>query len=313
MTFAALIAVWRKFWFEPQDASPVALYRILYGILILQIAVVHLGENFSQWYGPNAVMTLSAVIKHFWLNEPRFDMLLLLPQTEGAFAAFHLVFVMVAVALTVGFCSRYSVLFVWLTLLSMHHHDPFNINGGDAFLRAVGPWLALSHCGDKFSVDSLIRRKKGLPEPDPSAPWAQRMIQVQLAIVYWQTFCCKIGGTQWLDGSAIYYATRLDDMFRFPAPIISNNIYLLKALNWFTLVIEFAGWTVIWFKESCYYVLIGLFCLHLGIDYMINLPVFEWAFIFTLVTFIRPEDLNYVLHRVKKLSLKSVRNAGAIT
>jgi len=90
MTFAALIAVWRKFWFEPQDASPVALYRILYGILILQIAVVHLGENFSQWYGPNAVMTLSAVIKHFWLNEPRFDMLLLLPQTEGALPPFTL-------------------------------------------------------------------------------------------------------------------------------------------------------------------------------------------------------------------------------
>jgi hypothetical protein len=120
------------------------------------------------------------------------------------------------------------------------------------------------------------------------------MIQVQLALVYWQTFCCKMAGAQWLDGTAVYYATRLDDMIRFPAPFISDNMFVLKTLDYFTLVIEFAAWTAIWVKEIRYYVLVGLLCLHLGIDYLINLPVFEWAFIVTLVTFIEPTDLEYV-------------------
>jgi hypothetical protein len=109
---------------------------------------------------------------------------------------------------------------------------------------------------------------------------------------------CKIAGSQWLDGSAVYYATRLDDMFRFPAPLIANNMFLLKTLTWFTLIIELAGWTLIWFKDTRYWVLLGLLGLHLGIDYMINLPVFEWAFIRTLITFVPSQDLTNFFSRL---------------
>jgi hypothetical protein len=144
----------------------------------------------------------------------------------------------------------------------------------------------------------------GRPVPALRCPWAQRMIQVQLALVYWQTFCCKIVGAQWLDGTAVYYATRLDDMLRFPAPFISDNMFILKGLDYGTLVIEFAAWTVIFVKELRYYVLFGLLCLHLGIDYLINLPVFEWAFIFTLITFVEPGHLDTCfLWASKRLSL----------
>jgi hypothetical protein len=300
MTISALIKYWRQFWFTPEDSSAISLYRICYGLLVLQIAVIHLGSNFLDWYGPKAIVTLPTVIKYFWHNEPRFDWLLLLPQTDSAISGFHIAFIAAAVFMTIGFGTRYSTLFVWLSLVSLHHQDPFNINGGDGFLRAVGPWLAFSNCGDKYSVDAwltnCINRKRGgidlLKSPTAKAPWAQRMIQIQLALVYWQTFGCKIAGSQWLDGSAVYYATRLDDMFRFPAPLIANNIVLLKLLNWFTLIIEFAGWTLIWFKDSRYWVLVGLLGLHLGIDYMINLPVFEWAFICTLITFVPSQDIH---------------------
>jgi hypothetical protein len=87
-------------------------------------------------------------------------------------------------------------------------------------------------------------------------------------------------------------------MFRFPAPLIANNMFLLKALNWFTLIIELAGWTLIWFKDTRYWVLLGLLGLHLGIDYMINLPVFEWAFICTLLTFVPSHDLTHFFSRL---------------
>lgn len=305
MTIAALIKHWRQFWFAPEDSSAISIYRILYGLLVLQITTIHLGTNFLDWYGPKAIVTLPTVIKHFWLNEPRFDWLLLLPQTDNAIGAFHLTFILAAVFMTIGLGTRYSTLFVWLTLVSLHHQDPFNINGGDAFLRVVGPWLAFSHCGDKYSLDAWLKRyfdkKRGRPvaeNPPPKAPWAQRMIQIQLALVYWQTFGCKLAGTQWLDGSAVYYATRLDDMLRFPAPLIANNMILLKILTWSTLIVEFAGWTLIWFKDTRYWVLLALLGLHLGIDYMINLPVFEWAFICTLITFIPGQDLQRLFSKI---------------
>jgi hypothetical protein len=301
MTIKALIHLWREFWFAPATASVISAYRILFGLLVLQICVVHLSGNFHDWYGGRAVVTPQAVMSHFWHSEPQFDLFLLFPDRKEYLDGFHICFTVAAAALTLGLFSRYSALIVWLCLLSMHHHDPFNNNGGDAFLRAVAPWLALSHCGDRYSLDALISRWRGNAEALPKPVWAQRMIQMQLALVYWQTFCCKIVGPQWLDGTAIYYATRLEDMTRFPAPLITDNLLLLKGLNYFTLVIELAGWTLIWFKETRYWVLFGLLFLHLGIDYMINLPVFEWVFICTLLTFVSEEDWTVVCLKGQQL------------
>jgi hypothetical protein len=294
----SLLTLWRKFWFEPTDTLTVCVFRICYGILVLQICLIHLGDHFKDWYGPRAIVDINTVIAHFWYNEPHFDLLLLFPQSEATFQIFFYCLVAAASALALGFCSRYAAALVWLALVSLHHHDPYNINGGDAFLRAVGLFLAFSPCGDYLSIDSLImNRGKGLPvKVEPKAPWAQRMIQMQLALVYWQTFCCKIVGSQWLDGTAVYYATRLDDMQRFPAPWLTDNLFLLKGLNWYTLIIELFGWTLIWFKETRYWVVVGLLVLHMGIDYIINLPVFEWAFIAALITFVDPQDWRRLRH-----------------
>jgi hypothetical protein len=292
MTLSFIWQQWRKFWFEPSGTSSICVFRILYGVLVLQVAVVHLGGHFEEWYGSHSMVTLPTVINHFWYNNPHFDLFLLLPQTDSTFGLVYIAFVVAAAFLCLGLFSNYSALVVWLILLSMHHHNPYNINGGDAFLRAVAPFLLFSYCGDRFSLDAYIAKKCGRTVPALRCPWAQRMIQVQLALVYWQTFCCKMAGAQWLDGTAIYYATRLDDMMRFPAPFISDNMFILKALDYFTLVVEFLAWTAIFVKELRYYVLFGLLFLHLGIDYLINLPVFEWAFIFTLVTFVEPADMD---------------------
>jgi hypothetical protein len=96
MTISAAIRLWRQFWFAPEDSSAISLYRIFYGLLVLQIAVIHLGSNFLDWYGPKAIVTLPTVIKYFWHNEPRFDWLLLLPQTDSAISGFHIAFIAAA-------------------------------------------------------------------------------------------------------------------------------------------------------------------------------------------------------------------------
>jgi hypothetical protein len=85
-------------------------------------------------------------------------------------------------------------------------------------------------------------------------------------------------------------------MQRFPAPWLTDNLFLLKGLNWYTLIIELFGWTLIWFKETRYWVVVGLLVLHMGIDYIINLPVFEWAFIAALITFVDPQDWRRLRH-----------------
>jgi hypothetical protein len=318
MTLSTIWQSWCNFWFKPIGTASISIYRILFGVLVLQISIVHLGGHFEEWYGPHSMVPLQTVVNHFWYNEPRFDYFLLFPQTDHTFALVYIAFVVAGFFLCIGLFSNYSAAFVWLTLLSMHHQDPYNINGGDAFLRTVAPFLAFSHCGDKFSIDALIAKKLGRPIPLERRPWAQRMIQISIALVYWQTFWCKVAGPQWLDGTAVYYATRLDDMMRFPAPFISDNMFVLRCLDYFTLIIEFLAWNAIFIRSVRYYILVGLVGLHLGIDYLINLPVFEWAFIFTLVTFVEPVDVSkflqsllVVLKKIPGLKTSPAKAIGA--
>lgn len=292
---------WSDFWFRPATPEPVALFRILFGLLMLQVLLVHLGGDFLTWYGSSSIVSAQEVRDSFWIKEPRFDLFLLLGNNDQLITYYYYALVFFALCLTAGFMTRFSAAFIALSLISMHHHCPFNINGGDAFLRLTSLWLMFSNAGECYSVDAWIRRKK---EPDwqPSAkpPWAQRMIQMQLALVYCQTFWLKLSGQQWVDGTAVYYATRLQDLGRFPLPLFDSLLFC-KLLSWGTLVIELAMWTVVWIKEFRYYTLLGALLLHLGIDYAINLPVFEWAFIVALVTFVEPEDCRKAVDWIMKL------------
>jgi hypothetical protein len=290
--------MWRKFWFEPCSPLPVCIYRILIGLLVLQSTIIHVLPAATFWYGPNGVIPIEDVKKYFWLNCPRFDALLLLPATDQSVYLFFYLFIAFTVMMIFGVLTRQSVIMVAAGLVSLHHHQPFNINGGDTFMRIATILLCFCDCGKYWSVDSLIRRWRRQPLKNAlTNPWAQRLIQVQLAIAYWQTFCCKIVGPQWLDGTAVYYATRLDDMLKFNPPFL-NSLAFCKVLTWYTLIIEFALWTFIWFKECRYWILAGAFILHFGIDMTINLPVFEWVFIATLVLFIDPDDLQSCIDSV---------------
>jgi hypothetical protein len=304
MTVPKLWELWRKFWFEPQSPTPVALFRIFFGLLLLQSTLIHVGPDLFLWYGAHGPLPIEAIKSYWWWNQPHFDLFLLLPPTNQGVLIFFSIFVLACVFLTLGLFTRYAAIIVSLALVSMHNHQPFNINGGDSMLRLYSLYLVFSEAGAAISLDRLIKRFKhptfGEESlPMPVAPWGQRMIQVQMSLAYWQTFCHKISGTQWLDGTAVYYAVRLDDMMRYSLPFVYDNLFMCKILTWFTLVIEFALFTFVWYKDLRYVVLLGGLLLHLGIEYSLNLPVFEWAFMIGYVTFVYPEDLAKCMDRIK--------------
>jgi hypothetical protein len=290
---SALWKAWHSFWFEPKSPLPVAVFRILFGLLVMQSALVHVLPGLMAFYGSHGIVSLETVKYYNWEGHPRFDLLLLLPPGDGWIALFFWLYVAAAFCVTIGLGTPYSTGFVALALISLQNHNPYINNAGDIFLKLVSIFLTFSHAGDALSVDQILKRRAGAANDQALySPWGQRMIQVQVAIVYLASFLCKISGKQWLDGTAVYYATRLDDMLRFPAPFIFDNIWCCKLLSWYTLVIEFGMWALVWFKRVRYFFLAGVLVLHLGIEMAINLPIFEWAFIAALVTFVEPDDLR---------------------
>lgn len=300
MKLEQITQAWNEFFFQPQSPLPFAVFRILYGLLVLQCFVIQLLPDFAFWYGPNGIITARSAMQHFWL-QPIFDFLSLAGDSQLAMSIFLGCAILAAISLTVGFATRYSALFVFLSLVSLHSHNPMNINGGDCFLRIAGFYLAMSYAGEALSVDRWLKKKFHPDEcKEKYWPWAQRMFQIQIAIVYWQTSVSKLAGSQWVDGQAVYYATRLEDMYRFPIPFILDNLTTIQLLTWSTLFIEVALWTLIWVKELRYWVLLAGLCLHLGIDATINLPLFEWAFICSYAVFIEPDDMKKAYKRARE-------------
>ena len=281
---------WNEFFFRPQKPTPVALFRILYGLLnIANLALLR--PDWLTWYGPHAFMSVQTMQR--LSSGARINLFVLIPQTDFAVNAFFWVFMACAVSLTVGYMTRFSGVAVFVCLISMHERNLYILNGVDVVMRVTGFFLMFAPSGGALSVDRLRRiwaGREGAEVPLHS-PWAQRMIQIQVSVIYLSTVGLKLLGKTWRNGTAIYYVVRLNAFRRFPVPF-SNNMFLIHFFTWSTLVVEFAIGALVWVASLRYAVLIAATLLHLFIEYSMNLPLFELMMMSTYVTFIYPEDLS---------------------
>lgn len=169
--------------------------------------------------------------------------------------------------------------------------------------------------GSALSVDRLIRLRLGKEEGEvaPSAPWAQRMIQFELSLLYFMSFWWKSMGEPWVSGTALYYVLHLEDIRRFPLPAWAGQPIVLKLGSWITLALEFALGTLVWIKEFRYPLLAMGVLFHLTLEYALNVPMFQWDVLSAYILFVEPEDLERVLRRIGLLSKPPVAKTLNLT
>ena len=301
MTGKSFVEAWNEFFFAEQPPIPIALFRVLYGMAVL--ATLWLTrDDWIAWYGPHAWVSLRTM--QAFEPGPRLNLFTVMPASVFWVRMLFWVFAASAVCLAIGFLTRLNSVVVYVCLASIQQRNLFILHGGDTFLRVAGFFLIFSAAGAALSVDRLIRiwRGKEAAEIRPRRPWAQRMIQFELSLVYFVGFCWKVAGPMWVQGAALSYIYRLDELQRFPLPSWFLNVTLMKLATWFTLVLEFALGVLIWIRELRYYLLaIGL-VFHLFIEYSMNIPMFEWDILSAYVLFIDAGDLerawNWISDRV---------------
>jgi hypothetical protein len=285
---------WDKFWFSPGSTLPVCIFRILLGLLILQVQLLT-SRDWVTWYTDKGVYTLSTCQQY--LGAPCINLLTFLPSDERTIYGFMAVFLIAIVCFTIGLFTRWSTIVVFLMLTTLDHRNPLILNGGDTYLRCCMFWMMFAPAGELLSLDHYLKQwwrgEKPAAEADPQrSRWVWRLLQLQLVAVYVQCFWSKTLGNTWLDGTALYYVLHEREYLRFPLPINIENIWVSKLLTWGTLVIEFSMWSLIWIKELRYYVLAAALMLHLGIEYTMNIPVFEQAMIASLILFVEPDHIR---------------------
>lgn len=154
--------------------------------------------------------------------------------------------------------------------------------------------MIFAPAGAAISVDHLLRiwRGKEGARIRPRMPWAQRMIQFELSLMYFVTFCWKVEGITWVQGSALYFVYNLDELQRFPVPSWFLHPLMLKLGSWFALALEFSLGILIWIKELRYYLLALGVMFHLFLEYSLNVPMFEWDVLSAYILFVDAADIE---------------------
>lgn len=311
MKLKTLIKAIDEFLFKPQPVHNVALLRIGLGFLLLfNWAMIY--ADIDSLFGPNGMVSLATSQQYG--NQLRFSLFDYLPNTMKVTSTLAFVNLAAVIAMTIGFWTRTSIAVAFVTLVSFHHRNGFILNSADSVLRVFLFLMLFTHCADLFSVDRWLKLKKGKAPliPEEKSPWALRMIQIQFCLIYIATVMFKLKGDRWVDGTAIYVASRLDDFVRFELPLL-NNMLMIKWLTWGTLAIEIALGTLVWIKEFRYWVLLGGVFLHLGIEYTMAIPVFEWAMIILMLSMVDPRDLQALLEKQKAKHPKIFKPTPATT
>lgn len=292
-----------EFFFKPQSCEAISLFRIFVACITLTSCLI-LAPDLLVWFSDNGWPQPLA-------PDPfRLSLFNLFAAGTTQTLFVYSLLVLSSFMMMLGIATRLSTFLVWLCLISFVNSFPFSCYGIDRLLAIYSFFLIFSPCDEEYSLDKLIwqRRKKtktvsesslietGSAEapngvvandsPSLRAPWAQRLIQIQIAAIYWQAFWAKVAGQTWLDGSAIYYVLNLAEVARVPMPFLRDQIWISQFLSWFTLVVECALWLLVWIRKFRYWILTAGVFLHIGIDLGLNIPLFSCSMISGYLLFI---------------------------
>jgi hypothetical protein len=296
------------FFFREGPTEGMALFRIIWMSLILFYYLIDLA-NIDKFYGPQAIITLDTARSQFpFLHANLFN--LFQSSTEATYAIV-IIYGISLVTSIFGLLTRASLITALFCMTSLHQRNIWLLSSSEMLMRVITLYLVFSPCGNSLSIDSFIGRfVPNYRSPKTASLWSLRLIQIQLSVIYIWTVFHKLKGHDWIDGTAVYYATRLEFMKNISIPFVLDSMTSLRLLTWSTLLIEFCLGVFIWFKSYRKFVICAGILFHLGIEMTMTIPFFELYMIVLVINFIPPEEMKSF---VNNLRLKVITTLQELT
>lgn len=290
MRLSLLIHLWNTFFFRLVSPYPVAAYRILQGLMIIQVALSY-GPDLYLWFGSPGIVSLQTM-----KADPieRMVVFTFFPESNEFVLALWVLYIVSAIFFTIGYQTRLASIIILLTMSNFTSRNLYLYHAGDTFMRTMAYWFIFAPAGEVWSVDSYLKRRRANSAPfcPLISAWTWRAMQVQMCLVYFSAFTAKTPGWYWATGEACYIAGRFESLFRLPMPISFDILPVSNAFTYGTLFVEFALFSLIWIKEIRYYIIAMGICMHVSIDWCMSIPAFEWLMICSFVLFVEPEHLD---------------------
>lgn len=287
------------------DLRSLALLRICIAILIIADLLIRFGDLEAHYTDAGVVPRSLSILKladGFWS-------IYSLTDDPRVITALFLLNALMAIALLVGWRSRWVTFGCWVLLVSLHYRNGMIHHGGDTTLRLLLFWGIFLPLGARYSVDSALNTGKQLPtQLTCTATFAYTL---QICLIYWFASLWKASSVWWIEQRGIYYALNVDTYATDFANWLLSFPTLLPILNLSALLIEICGPLLLFLPSKSHrgyarLVAIILFIsLHTGFSLPLNLGIFPWVSAASWLAFLPSEFWD---HLQIKLNTESSTN-----
>jgi hypothetical protein len=284
--FVWLSSRWNSFWFAPSDGTNLAICRILF---FLGLAIVYPTYVLSTWdmiYYPQwgdvpAYFNrgLPGIFSWLGLQQGNYETLTLLNR----------IFYFALICCGIGLFTRTST---WLVLLLGFYlwglpqcfGKIYHTTSVPVFMFAI---FAVSRCGDRLSIDALIRKKLGWAtlehlKAEGTYTWPVRLAWATFALCFFAAGISKVtlGGWEWLVSDQMkwncishHYNEYHVAKWTLPVVCIPGFSPVASAA---TIVFELAGILILFNSKVRAFVVGNLVFMQFGIWLLMGVPFTLW-------------------------------------
>jgi hypothetical protein len=229
---------WLDFWFRPASPRPLAVVRMLTGLLGLLLAGSY-AADLQRWFGPDGMLPPDAVAA--WSQRTVWS-LFALATTPAVLWALYGVLLVALLAVMVGIASQAACVVAAVLWAGLLQRGPMLAGPADDCVAVLLWCLAVGPCGAHWSFDRRLRDRRG-EAPAADSPWARvslGLLRVHASAITVAVLLAQLKGDVWWDGTAAWWlASRpsqlldLTDLYRrseYLVNLVTHGIVAFEAM-----------------------------------------------------------------------------------
>jgi predicted DCC family thiol-disulfide oxidoreductase YuxK len=296
--FADVGRAWSQFWFQSSLTSPLEIARIGVAAALLVNYGAASAYLFDFW-GEAGFVPRDLVWgdrTDGWVQSVFFYF-----SAPWQWIAFHVLFLACCAALMLGWRTTWVKWLVLVGHISYAYRAPAIAYGVDKILACLLLILCVSPVGRAISLDRVravrAAKLKNLAAvlPPYASPWAGaciRLMQIQMAVLFFYSAVGKLRGDDWWNGDAIWIVFTTGDHYnRFLLDLLASHYWLVNVATYATILIEIAFPFLIWQRRTRPYFLALAIALHLQFAVLMGLFYFSFVMVMGHMSFVRTEWL----------------------
>jgi hypothetical protein len=209
----------------------------------------------------------------------------------------------------VGIGKNIPVLVLFICYETLQRLNPLILNGGDNLLRFCIFYMIFINSFEFFtfkkykkqSIDNAFSLKNFISNI------AGVSICIHLCLVYFISAIHKIHSDVWFNGVATYYTLSIERFkgTAFNSQLAKNGTFVTLT-TYFTLLVEITYPTLIWFKQTKFFLIFSAILMHIGIYVLMMIYDFQIVFIMVQGFFIPNRVWINIYNKMKEKTIRRI-------